>query len=75
MTTLDRPFFAVVVDSVGRRRRFNCRRSVFACEPKYRMLRAVVTVKRLKAFIHPGLRRLMTAHWHAVRTHSSWSRA
>lgn len=75
MPTLDRPFFAVVVDSVCPRHRFRCRRSVLVCEPKYRVLRAVVTVARLKSFIHPGLRALMTAHWHAIRMHSSWSRA
>lgn len=74
MTTLDRPSFAVL-DTVDPRRRFSCRRSVFACEPKYRILRTVTTVQTLKAFIHPGLRRLLLAHWHAVRTHSSWSRA
>lgn len=73
MTTLDRPCFAVLGDAAGPPRRL--RRSIFVCEPRYRVVRAVITVKNLKAFIHPQLRRLMAAHWNAVRTHSSWSRA
>lgn len=74
MTTLDRPSFAVVIDSLeDPPRRLRC--SVFACEPRYRIVRAVTAVKRMTTFAHPGLRRLLSEHWQAVRTHSSWSRA
>lgn len=66
----------VIMDAIERPgRRFTCRRSVFACEPKYRILRAVIKVRRLRAVAHAGLHRLMAAHWQAVRAHSSWSRA
>lgn len=73
MTTLDRPSVSVILDCIDPKRRLRC--SVFACAPKYRVVRAVSVVKRLQTFAHPGLRRLLTSHWQAVRTHSSWSRA
>jgi len=66
MTTLDRPpTFS----------RLRCRRSILSCEPRYRRVRLVLTVSHLAALHHAGLRSLMRAHWHAVRAHSSWSRA
>lgn len=75
MTTLDRPFFAKVVDSRSPRRGFRGGCTILACAPKYRVLRAIISVHRLRPLRHPGLRRLLTAHWHALRTHSAWSRA
>ena len=56
-------------------RRFTCRRSVFACEPKYRMLRAINRVARIPVLHHAGLQALLSAHWQYMRAHSSWSRA
>lgn len=74
MTTLDRPSFAGVIGSLeDPPRRLRC--SIFACEPKYRIVRAVTAVKRMTTFAHPGLGRLLSAHWQTLRTHSSWSRA
>lgn len=74
MTTFDHPVLlqAASVDPPGR---FRCRRSVFACEPRYRILRVIRAVARLRAFRHAGLRALIGAHWQHVRSHSSWSRA
>jgi hypothetical protein len=50
-------------------------RSVFACEPRYRRVRFIMTAERLRTLRHAGLHGLLVAHWHAVRSHSSWSRA
>jgi hypothetical protein len=74
MTTLDRPSIIGIIGSMRARTR-HLRCSVFTCEPRYRIVRAVNAVARMKTFAHPGLRGLLTAHWHCLRTHSSWSRA
>jgi len=63
----------MVMDPPGRR--FTCRSSVFACEPKYRILRAIYTVARIPVLRHAELRERLCMHWHCIRTHSSWSRA
>ena len=55
--------------------RLNFRRTVFTCEPKFRKLRGVSAVGELRAFRRAGLKAKMNAHWHSLRTHSSWSRA
>lgn len=74
MTTLDRPSVATVLGAIGDPRcRLRC--SIFACAPKYRIVRAVTAVKRMTTFAHPGLRALMQMRWQTLRTHSSWSRA
>lgn len=73
MTTLEYPSISGVVDPGGRR--FTCRGTVFECEPRYRILRAVTGTGHIHALRHRGSRARMTAHWHAIRTHSSWSRA
>jgi hypothetical protein len=62
----------MVMDPPGRR--FTCRSSALTCEPKYRILRAINTVARLPGLRHTGLRGRLVAHWHYVRTRSSWSR-
>lgn len=66
MTTLDRPPIS---------RHLHCRRSVLACEPRFRRVRMILVVERLCGRHHAGLRALLSGHWHTVRTHSSWSRA
>jgi hypothetical protein len=74
MTTLDRPSIVGIIGSVTHRtRRLRC--SVFKCEPRYRIVRAVHILAHPVMFSHPQLQRLLSAHWHAVRNHSSWSRA
>lgn len=75
MTTLDRPYTAIAstIDPPGSR--FLCRASVFGCEPKYRILRAVTAAGTIHAYRRHGSRAMFSAQWHAIRTHSSWSRA
>jgi hypothetical protein len=76
MPTLDFPSVPVVtgvVDPGGRRYTYSA--TIFSCEPKYRILRAVTAVSSIHAFRLRGLRAKMQAQWCAVRTHSSWSRA
>lgn len=73
MTTLDRPSFAILGCVKLSPRRLRC--SVFRCEPRYRILRAVIAPKHITTFAHAGLRSLLKAGWLSVRAHSSWSRA
>lgn len=76
MTTLDRPSAAVLTGILDPRgRRFTRRGTIFESEPRYRTLRAVTAVGHIRALRHHGSRATMSAHWHAVRAHSSWSRA
>lgn len=50
------------------------RRSVFSCEPRYRVLRAI-HARAVRGLHHAGLSVLLRAQWHLLRAHSSWSRA
>ena len=76
MPTLDVPPVPVVTGTVyPAARRFSNRASIFQCEPKYRILRAVTAIGRIHAFRRRGFRAKMNAQWCAVRAHSSWSRA
>ena len=75
MTTLDRPSVCTIAGTVRLIRRLRCACSLPGSAPGYRRLRAYLEPGRLPALRHPGLRTLLVQHWHAVRTHSSWSRA
>ena len=55
------------------RAKHRCRRSIFTCEPRYRVLR-IVTDRSHRPLRHLALSRLMQAA-DLLRVHSSWSRA
>lgn len=74
MTTLDHPLaIAGSISAPFKRRRMSA--TVLQCNPRFRILRALLYVFRLRPMKHQALSALLHAHWQCTRTHSSWSRA